>query len=547
MTVVKGCNGSTGWLRGWYGGSWSRTGWNDGHWDYRRWDADSHKEDPPQKQTGDCWMDDGWCDYCWPKQQKESHSWTDYKKGSREKQTGDGWRDDGWYDYGWSKQQEELHVSSSLSQKRVSQASTLSYNKDSKTQNAADDVLASSLLQAALASSFSEKQGEQPAARPRHRPCAAQGARLWCHIFLNKRHPDFELVPMLIGRFGCNMREIYEATNAKIRVRGRGSGHKEVEGNKEAPVPLMVAVTSENGQLGKFRTAVEMTIRKLRDIQEMFVQFGVQRSLGMSLANERLWRFGEMSAGAENILFDLLPVGGVPHLARPGARTFRKEAERRCQVPGASAVAHTQKKPVGSDVVQAAPPLHSKVAHRATLEKSAGVFAETELPWSHGHTMLGLERSVPPPPPPLFPLQMQSAVRAPLPHDGHSSGSYGWCAGCVGNPCFSGQAVEYFGNPWYTPVQETGPPHATPWLASSSQFLEPDWSMSAWASAWSPLPGIVSDFGPTLAASSQPQEEPNQDDNQFEPDAVLQSRIEFQVSEFLYPRDCFGGMDDSCP
>ena len=85
----------------------------------------------------------------------------------------------------------------------------------------------------------------------------AQGARLRCHVFLNKRHSEFDLVPMLIGRSGCHMREIYQATNARLRVRGRGSGHLEVDGAKEAPVPLMVAVTSEGVDQARFRTAVE--------------------------------------------------------------------------------------------------------------------------------------------------------------------------------------------------------------------------------------------------------------------------------------------------
>ena len=57
--------------------------------------------------------------------------------------------------------------------------------------------------------------------------------RLWVHIYLNKRVPDFELVPMLIGRFGCNMRNIHQQTGAKVRVRGLGSGHMEVWKKKE--------------------------------------------------------------------------------------------------------------------------------------------------------------------------------------------------------------------------------------------------------------------------------------------------------------------------
>ena len=142
----------------------------------------------------------------------------------------------------------------------------------------------------------------------------AQGNMLWCHVFLDKRVPEFNLVPTLIGKSGCHMREIYQATDARLRVRGRGSGNLEVDGATEAPVPLMVAVTSEGVDQARFRTAVEMTISRLRVVQGLFVQFCQQRTLSESLAS--LWRFGEISKDAEIVLADLLPEGGWPQLAR---------------------------------------------------------------------------------------------------------------------------------------------------------------------------------------------------------------------------------------
>jgi len=39
-----------------------------------------------------------------------------------------------------------------------------------------------------------------------------------------EKHADFDLVPRLIGRKGCNMVPIF-STGAKARVRGAGSGH----------------------------------------------------------------------------------------------------------------------------------------------------------------------------------------------------------------------------------------------------------------------------------------------------------------------------------
>ena len=62
-------------------------------------------------------------------------------------------------------------------------------------------------------------------AKPRRPP-----PRLWCQLLLHKQHPGFDLIPMLIGRGGCNMRDIHVATKAKVRIRGRGSGYFEVDG-----------------------------------------------------------------------------------------------------------------------------------------------------------------------------------------------------------------------------------------------------------------------------------------------------------------------------
>ena len=119
--------------------------------------------------------------------------------------------------------------------------------------------------------------------RMRTGPRKAQGDRLWCHIFLQKRHPEFDLVPILIGKAGRHMKEIFRATDAKLRDRDRGSGHLEVErkmldkgmpkvsGLQEAPVPLMVAITLEGAQRDHFRTAVDLTISKLQDVQDLFV------------------------------------------------------------------------------------------------------------------------------------------------------------------------------------------------------------------------------------------------------------------------------------
>jgi hypothetical protein len=141
----------------------------------------------------------------------------------------------------------------------------------------------------------------------------ASGPRLWCHIFLNQRHVEFDLVPRLIGYGGKNTKNISLLTGAKIRVRGRGSGHKEVDGIKEAPVPLMVAVTSDGTDADKFCKAVRLITYKLQEANDVFTLFAREQNLHPSIAMENIWKYGEMSKEAESVLAN----GGLLGLVVP--------------------------------------------------------------------------------------------------------------------------------------------------------------------------------------------------------------------------------------
>ena len=86
----------------------------------------------------------------------------------------------------------------------------------------------------------------------------------------------------------------------------------------------MVAITSQGVQRDYFRTAVEMTIRKLKNVQDLFVQFCEQWTLSETLMREELWSFGEMSKDAEIVLADLLPEGGLPQGKERKQQSHRK-------------------------------------------------------------------------------------------------------------------------------------------------------------------------------------------------------------------------------
>jgi hypothetical protein len=253
-----------------------------------------------------------------------SHSWSDNnnwlqegcknvadRRWSDDSWTGNGWQ--GWHDYGndWEHKwgQHDLceeGEGNRLEGLRAEDMSAKQILDEPLLPRAAEALETGDPLSPLRRVCFEvTDKSDSTAFQPRSTTRRSQGNRLWCHIYLAKRHADFDLVPSLIGRTGCHMLAIHFATKVKMRVRGRGSGHLEMNGTKEAPVPLMLAVTSEGVHTLNFKTAVHMAIDKLNEVQVKFNQFCHHRNL-RSAKMGSIWRFGEMSKEAEHTLEDIL-------------------------------------------------------------------------------------------------------------------------------------------------------------------------------------------------------------------------------------------------
>ena len=115
--------------------------------------------------------------------------------------------------------------------------------------------------------------------------------------------PGFELVPMLIGRGGKNLRKIADATGAKLRVRGRGSGHLEGDSRREAPAPMMVAVTIDKGDIEGFKKAMQMTLAELQTVEKRFRMFCTKENVPV---NGPCFSIGLLTEGAESLLGSIL-------------------------------------------------------------------------------------------------------------------------------------------------------------------------------------------------------------------------------------------------
>merc|ERR1719446_631818 len=82
---------------------------------------------------------------------------------------------------------------------------------------------------------------------------------------------DFQVVRRIIGAKGSNMKRIVKQSEAKLRLRGVGSGYFEGAGQKESnePLQLCVSCTSSEG----YRTAVRMVEELLESVYAEYRQF----------------------------------------------------------------------------------------------------------------------------------------------------------------------------------------------------------------------------------------------------------------------------------
>ena len=148
---------------------------------------------------------------------------------------------------------------------------------------------------------------EQPSGRQtkggRTRQTKGGGTRLWCHLFLNMNevmdHDNFHLASKVTSQLD----HISEQAGITIKLRGKGSGNKEGERNKEAIIPLLVSIISDENVAEKFEPAVNLVIQQLQKVEELFRQYcDEERKLGKDIVRTSVWEIREMSKDAATAL-----------------------------------------------------------------------------------------------------------------------------------------------------------------------------------------------------------------------------------------------------
>merc|ERR1719440_1106624 len=82
---------------------------------------------------------------------------------------------------------------------------------------------------------------------------------------------EFQVARRVIGAKGTNMKRIVKQTEAKLRLRGMGSGYFEGAGQKESSEPLQLCVSCTNGD--HYKSAVRQVEDLLRRVYDEYRSF----------------------------------------------------------------------------------------------------------------------------------------------------------------------------------------------------------------------------------------------------------------------------------
>lgn len=90
---------------------------------------------------------------------------------------------------------------------------------------------------------------------------------------------EFQVARRLIGSKGSNMKKIVQQTDAKLRLRGQGSGYFEGSGQKESSEPLQLCISCTNVE--GYKTALRLTEDLLSKVHDEYRGFCRDNGLPM--------------------------------------------------------------------------------------------------------------------------------------------------------------------------------------------------------------------------------------------------------------------------
>ncbi|CAJ1442367.1 unnamed protein product, partial [Effrenium voratum] len=174
-------------------------------------------------------------------------------------------------------------------------------------------------------------------AGPCELPCDGR-ASFVCRFFVQlEEDEEFCLVKRLLGKGGCNMKEVAENFNAKVRLRGIGSGFLEANGRQEAPVPLEIHVSCKD--FGQYLNSVATVAITLQQLYRHYARYARSKGLEGPLLKVKVEELRRSDHGWDPRFFlgrgaKRPPVGSGPPVTGPftsevgGGALQRREGRR---------------------------------------------------------------------------------------------------------------------------------------------------------------------------------------------------------------------------
>lgn len=104
-------------------------------------------------------------------------------------------------------------------------------------------------------------------------PSHSKGVRKYtCRFLIGiENDQEFQVARRIIGAKGANMKRVVMNTEAKLRLRGEGSGYFEGAGQKESAEPLQLCISCTNAE--GYKTAVRQVEELLKRVYDEYRQF----------------------------------------------------------------------------------------------------------------------------------------------------------------------------------------------------------------------------------------------------------------------------------
>jgi hypothetical protein len=114
-----------------------------------------------------------------------------------------------------------------------------------------------------------EASASKPSGQSKWQGASRSEGKRQCQFTIGiEEEPTFRVVRKLLGPHGQHVKRVAEASGAKLRLRGRGSGFREGHEQEESSDPLMLCVSAPDSR--SYKVAVSLLSEHIEDVYNQY-------------------------------------------------------------------------------------------------------------------------------------------------------------------------------------------------------------------------------------------------------------------------------------